>query len=86
MKATGKLNKEISSKRGDVSLHMQQSGEYLQQPLYFALLTLSFSIKTLMTYIYSVKTKNEFKLRSEDLLDLCICITVIGWAGVFMYY
>ena len=39
-----------------------------------------------MTYIYSVKTKNEYKLRSEDLFDLCICITVIGWAGVFMYY
>ena len=69
-----------------VSEQMQSSGEFLQQPLYLALLTFSFSIKTLMTYIYALKTKNEYKFRSEDLFDMCIGITVSGWVGIFLFY
>ena len=39
-----------------------------------------------MTYIYALKTKNEYKFRSEDLFDMCIGITVSGWVGIFLYY
>jgi hypothetical protein len=85
LKATGKLKKEIYQKRDEASLHMQESGEQLQLPLYLALLTFSFPIKTLMTYIYSVKTKNEYKLRSEDIFDFLISILVLGWIGIFLY-
>jgi hypothetical protein len=65
---------------------MQESGEKLQKPLYLALLTFSFPIKTLMTYVYSVKTKNEFIFRSEDMFDLCISMIVAGWLGIFLIY
>jgi hypothetical protein len=86
LKATGKLKNEINTQRDSASLHMQESGEQLQKPLYLALLTFSFPVKTLMTYVYSVKTKNEFILRSEDMFDLCISTIVAGWLGIFLAF
>jgi hypothetical protein len=65
---------------------MQESGAKLQKPLYLALLTFSFPVKTLMTYVYSVKTKNEFIFRSEDMFDLCISMIVAGWLCIFLIY
>ena len=51
----------------------------IKRAMYLALVCFSFPVKTLMTLVYSSKTRTNYKLKAEDLFDFVICTLIGVW-------
>jgi hypothetical protein len=54
--------------------------------MYIATICFGFPIKTLMTYVYAVKTGTEYKLKPEDYFDTVICGLIAAWVYVYLSF
>ena len=65
---------------------MEATAVDLEKAMYLSFLCFSFPVKTLMTLVYSQKTKTEYKPKTEDLFDVVICVLIAFWIYIYFSY
>ena len=65
---------------------LNESGAINEYAIIVALMNYAFPVRLLMTYVYALKTHEEFSIKLEDYFDLFISGLISIWLGAYIVF